>query len=323
MKEQKRTAVRRPRHDAAPARVAHARERRSGGSGSCTSRASTRSGAAVWPGPSSRPPSSCSRTATSPASPTRRCSRPTIASGCFRTSSRAAVHWSVSIVIAGRDRSHQHSPRVAAGDAPGGDGARAAAGLRARRRLPDSRPGDAAAADHRRRSAIDGHRGRVDPGQGHARSADVRAARARIRATASIATRATRRAIISTPSAGSATRRCIAARSGRRRCLIRSRPDFGHRLEHPHSLCHSPARRCVPDRSRAAADGRAMDVAVAAQRLSQRAALARSGDGQPVRSRGGDRHRAHHAWSRGLRDLASVFLARVAGPASDDPSQPR
>src|SRR5262245_43729218 len=46
-----------------------------------------------------------------------------------------------------------------------------------------------------------------------------------IRATGSIVTRATRRAIISTRSRRSATRRHTAARSGRRRCLIRSRTE--------------------------------------------------------------------------------------------------
>ena len=58
----------------------------------------------------------------------------------------AAVAWTVAIVDAGGNRSHQHPSRVAPGDARGRHGARAAARLRAGRRLPHSRPADAAAA---------------------------------------------------------------------------------------------------------------------------------------------------------------------------------
>ena len=67
-----------------------------------------------------------------------------------------------------------------------------------------------------RRSALLGDRRRVDRRQGDARSPDARAARRAIRATGSIATRATRPPIISTPSRGSATRTRTAGRSGRR-----------------------------------------------------------------------------------------------------------
>ena len=68
------------------------------------------------------------------------------------------------------------------------------------------------------------HRGRVDRGQSDARSADAGAARRAIRATASTVTRATRPAITWTPWPDTAIPRCIAARSGRHRCLIRSTP---------------------------------------------------------------------------------------------------
>ena len=72
---------------------------------------------------------------------------------------------------------------------------------------------------------VHGDRRRVDPRQGHARSADGRAARARsalrLRSPQGLRdARSSRRG-----RAASATRPCIAARSGRRRCLIRFPTD--------------------------------------------------------------------------------------------------
>ena len=112
---------------------------------------------------------------------------------CFRTSSRAAVPWSVSIVVAGRHRSHQHPPGVAAGDAAGGDQ------RSCRCRASCSSTGSAFPSWSMPQRPIiggdrefDGDRGGVDPRQGHARPADAASCTRAIRATASIATRATR-----------------------------------------------------------------------------------------------------------------------------------
>ena len=80
--------------------------------------------------------------------------------------------------VSHRDRHHQHSPGVAAGDAPGGHVARAAARSGARRRLSHSGSADGAARRRARRSAVLGDRRGVDHGQGDARSADEDAARA-------------------------------------------------------------------------------------------------------------------------------------------------
>ena len=181
------------RHGRARARPARSRTT-SGGSGSCTSRAWTRSGAAAWPGRSSP-----AAVVLQPGPLRRRRRR---LEGADGRRARAAVR---------RHHRARRSPgRVAIVEPDEIDRINIhRASLQAMRQavmalvpLPgfvlvdgfrDSRPGDAAAADHRRRSAVDGHRGGVDPGEGHARPPDDRAARARIRATASIATRATRR----------------------------------------------------------------------------------------------------------------------------------
>ncbi len=125
----------------------------------------------------------------------------------------------------------------------------AAAGVRARRRLPRPGPPDAAAAGDRRRPAIHGDRRRVDSGEGHARSADGRAARAgpAIRLRPAQGLRDARR--ISTPSAGSATRRCTGARSGRQRCLIRCRTEAPSRRSHSSVsllVCCSPRTSSRP-----------------------------------------------------------------------------
>ena len=226
------------------------RERRSAARASCTSPASTRSGAAVWPARSS---------------PARSSSQPDryvagIADSKVLTAADRERLFDDIIARrgrlvggdrrrAGRDRPHQHSPASLQAMRAGRDGARAAAGLRARRRLPDSRPGHAAAADHRRRPPVDGHRGGVDSGQGHARPPDARRCTRAIRATGSTATRATRRASISTPSARFGYSP-VHRRTFRPPSLfdtIAPTDAFGRRLEHPHSRSSpASARRGVP-----------------------------------------------------------------------------
>ncbi len=74
---------------------------------------------------------------------------------------------------AGRDRSHQHPPGVAARDAARRAGARPGPGLRPRRRLPHPRPADGAARRRARRLTVHRHRRRLDRRQGHARPADA------------------------------------------------------------------------------------------------------------------------------------------------------
>ena len=206
----------------ASARYAHARRTRSGGSASCTSPAWTKSAAAVWPGRSWRRPSCCIPTATSPASPIRRSSPRCGARAAFEQITRRAVAWAVAAADPAEiDRINIHQ-----------------ASLRAMQRavlalvpLPDIvlvdafRVPDLPMAQRgvvARRPPLRGDRRRVDRRQGDARSADARAARARsaLRLRSSQGLRDA--PIIWTPSRASATRLCIAARSGRRRCLIRS-----------------------------------------------------------------------------------------------------
>ena len=167
-----------------------------------------------------------SRHSTSRASAIRKPFRRQSVSGCTTASCDRPSHGRSPSADPGEiDRINIHQASLA-GDAARRPRARAAARYRPRRRVPSSGSADGAARRAARRSPLLGDRRRVDRREGHARSPDARAARAAIRATDSIATKAMRRPIISRPSRGSATRPCTAARSGPRRCLIRwNRPD--------------------------------------------------------------------------------------------------
>ena len=83
----------------------------------------------------------------------------------------------------------------------------AAAGHRARGRVPRARAADGAARCPARRPPLLGHCRGVDHREGDARSRDAASCTVAIRATGSIATRAMRRRIISRPLHGSATQK--------------------------------------------------------------------------------------------------------------------
>ena len=135
---------------------------------------------------------------------------------------RKALAWSVASAEPDEIDDDQHPSGVAAGDAARGAGDRAAARHGAGRCVPHSRSRHRAARRAARRSALRRDRRGLDRRQGHARSRDDDAPRSWTRATATTATRATPRPIISPPSRATAIRRCTAARSGRREtCLIR------------------------------------------------------------------------------------------------------
>ena len=122
------------------------------------------------------------------------------ARAALRAIMRQAVAWAVASARPARDRSHQHPSRVARGDAPRRDGARAAARHRAGRCVPHSRSADGPARRLHGDRALHRDCRRVDRRQGDPRPRDAGAARSRIRATASTVTRATRPPTISPPS---------------------------------------------------------------------------------------------------------------------------
>ena len=118
-----------------------------------------------------------------------------------------------------------------------------------------------------RRHPLHGDRGGVDRRQGDARSDDARAARAAIPATASIGTRATRRAITSTRCRASAIPTCTGVRSGRRRCLIGWSLSVGSASHRRSRLVEKPVghrpRRHAEKGGKAAPPGDASTPAIA------------------------------------------------------------
>ena len=192
MKEQKRTGTEpRPVHGAS-AGVAHARERRPAARLRRTSPASTKSGAAAWPGRSWRRPSSCGPIDYVPGVADSKVARGRGRERLYDEIVDAAVAWHVAIVEPDEiDRINIHRASLKAMreavmalvPLPGFvlvDGFR----------IPGS--AHAAARRHRRRPAIHRDRRRVDPRQGDPRSPDGASCTRATRATASIVTRATR-----------------------------------------------------------------------------------------------------------------------------------
>ena len=189
----------------------------------CTSRASTRWGAAAWPGRSWRRPSSSQPDHYVPGVADSKVLDGRGARAPLRRDRRRRRRAGRSSIVERRTRSIASTSTARRSQAmrAGRDGAGAAA------RASCWSTGSAfPISSMAQRSVIGGDR----------RSTAIAAAsilakvtrdrmmgelHVAIRATGSIATRATRRAITSTPSAGSAIRRCIAGRSGRRRCLIK------------------------------------------------------------------------------------------------------
>ena len=178
---------------------------RSGGSATCTWPASTRSGAAAWPGPWSPAPSSCNPTNTCAGIADSKVLTAAERERLFGDIVGAAVAWHVAIIEPDEiDRINIHraslkAMREAIMALVPLPGFVLVDGFRIPDLLMPQRPID------RRRPAVDRHRRRIDPGQSHARSHHGGPARATTRDTASIATRATRPATIWMRSAASDT----------------------------------------------------------------------------------------------------------------------
>ena len=226
-----------------------------------------------------------------------------------------AIAWAVAAADPGRNRSHQHPPGVAARDAARHPGAGAAARHRAGRRVPHSRAADGAARRAARRPPLLGDRGGVDRRQGDARPSDAANCTRAIRATASIATKATRPPIISTPSRASATRTCTAARSGLRRCLIRC----DRRLT---SSCRSIAPpRCATPRN---CSGRGSSIPpsrnTCASSRTSRATGSREHARRSVRARRPESTRRSSSSVRIADSLSEEgFLPKAGGALQEDP----